>query len=142
MSVLAARQWAEGQPECSWSGHVDSVAETSGAITCPKCARFMSKFRIGAGVGNRLDLCSHCGEFWLDAGEWALLGALELRGRLPAIFSQPWQLGLREREAAEARQQRLLDTLGAEDLARVQDFARWLKSHPQRALIRRQLDQG
>jgi Zn-finger nucleic acid-binding protein len=140
VSVLQARQWAETQSDAAWSGHIELVAETTTALTCPKCEHFMGKFRIDAGVGNRLDLCAHCGEFWLDAGEWNLLGALELRDKLPSIFSQPWQLGIRRRESAEDRQRRLLSALGPEDARRVQDFARWLDAHPQAALIRRRLE--
>lgn len=139
VSVLEARQWAESEPGVGWSGHVEAVADSTAALNCPKCHHFMSKFRIDAGVGNRLDLCGHCGEFWLDAGEWNLLGALELRHQLPALFSQPWQLGVRQRESAAEREARLREQLGAEDHARVREFSRWLNAHPQAALIRRSL---
>lgn len=139
--VPAARQWAETTDEPGWCGHVEAmeISDSSGALTCPKCGHFMGKFRIDAGVENRLDLCGHCGEFWLDAGEWKLLGALELRQQLPSIFSQLWQLGIRQREASTDREARLRELLGEADHARVQAFARWLHAHPQAAAIRRHL---
>jgi Zn-finger nucleic acid-binding protein len=142
--VPAARQWAESVDANSWAGHVEAVgiSDSAAAMNCPKCAHFMGKFRIDAGVENRLDLCAHCGEFWLDAGEWNLLGALELRQQLPSLFSQPWQLGVRQREAAVDREQRLRDTLGEADHARVQAFATWLSGHPHASLIRRRLAIG
>lgn len=139
VSALDARQWAELQPAGSWAGPIEELVETSTALNCPKCAHFMSKFRIEAGVTNRLDFCSHCGEFWLDAGEWSLLGALELRAHLPSIFTQPWQVGIRQRESAAAREAELIKALGAADHARVKAFADWLATHPQAARIRRQL---
>lgn len=139
VSALDARQWAESQPAGSWAGSIEELAETSSALNCPKCAHFMSKFRIEAGVTNRLDFCAHCGEFWLDAGEWSLLGALELRAHLPSIFTQPWQLGIRQRESTAAREVELIKALGTADHARVKAFADWLATHPQAARIRRQL---
>ena len=139
VSALDARQWAESQPAGSWAGPIEELTETATALNCPKCAHFMSKFRIEAGVTNRLDFCTHCGEFWLDAGEWSLLGALELRAHLPSIFTQPWQLGIRQRESAAAREAELIKALGAADHARVKAFADWLATHPQAARIRRQL---
>jgi Zn-finger nucleic acid-binding protein len=139
--VLAARQWAETEGADGWSGHVEALAldDSSSALNCPKCGHFMCKFRIDAGIDYRLDLCGHCGEFWLDAGEWNLLGALELRQRLPAIFSQPWQLEIRQRESQAERETRLRAALGDGDYARVAEFARWLRAHPQAAQIRRHL---
>ncbi len=141
LPVPAARQWAETTDEPGWCGHVEAIeiSDSSAALTCPKCRHFMGKFRIDAGIDNRLDLCSHCGEFWLDAGEWNLLGALELRQQLPSIFSQLWQLGIRQREASTHRELRLLEELGEADYATVQNFARWLRDHPQSSLIRRHL---
>ena len=28
------------------------------AITCPKCSRIMTKYKLTGGVANRLDVCS------------------------------------------------------------------------------------
>lgn len=141
--VPAARQWAESAEETGWTGHVEAIgiSDSGAALTCPKCRHFMGKFRIDAGVDNRLDLCGHCGEFWMDAGEWNLLGALELRQHLPSIFSQLWQVGIRQREAGASREGRLRELLGDADHARVQDFARWLRAHPHADAIRRHLGQ-
>jgi Zn-finger nucleic acid-binding protein len=141
LAVPVARQWAESGGETAWAGHVEAIeiSDSGAALTCPKCRHFMGKFRIDAGVDNRLDLCGHCGEFWLDAGEWNLLGALELRQHLPSIFSQMWQLGIRQREAAAHREGRLRELLGDADHARVQEFARWLRGHAQAEAIRRYL---
>src|SRR3954470_23173065 len=41
-------------------------ADSIGAKKCPKCRSLMSKYRINADKGNRLDYCPHCEEIWLD----------------------------------------------------------------------------
>lgn len=139
VGVLEARQWAERHSSADAGTAEREPMDTAVALTCPKCRHFMTKFRIQADVGNRLDLCAHCGEFWLDAGEWGLLGALDLRTQLPDIFSAPWQLGIRQREAERQQEARLVEVLGEADHARLLACRDWLRGHPQAALIRRQL---
>ena len=94
VSLLHYRDWAERQPAHETSVELAAEAEageTSHALSCPKCAKLMSKFQISGARANRLDLCGTCDEAWLDSGEWQLLKALELSQRMPAIFTDAWQ---------------------------------------------------
>lgn len=143
VSVLAARDWAEGHPAPVEPSRAEATApetsDTGSAITCPKCRHFMAKYRIEAGVGNRLDVCGHCGEFWADGGEWRLLASLDLIAKLPEVFSAPWQVGIRHREVAAAQEARIAAVLGEEDHARLLALKGWLADHPHAALILREL---
>ena len=84
IDILAYRMWLEGRPSHKKS-QVDlpkCVEDSSKAVMCPKCAKIMMKFNISGDVNNRLDLCSYCGEVWLDGGEWQLLEQLTIRHHL------------------------------------------------------------
>lgn len=100
----------------------------------------MTKYRFDGAVANKLDLCGHCGEIWLDGGEWALLGSLDLQSRLPAVFTEPWQRNLRRERQDHAADVRLSAKVGPLDLERVKEFARWLDAHPHAAELRQYLN--
>lgn len=106
------------------------VEDSSIALCCPKCRRFMSKFRLSADARNQIDLCVHCDEAWLDRGEWQLLDRLALAGKLPQVFTQPWQNRVRNAEAERRSEQRWKERLGA-DYERAQITREWLRSHPE-----------
>lgn len=135
VSLLHYRDWAERQP----AGEVptalmaeEQAGETAHALSCPKCARMMSKFQISGTRANRLDLCGRCDEAWLDDGEWQLLKALELSHRMPAIFTDAWQRQVRREASEEARRQRFRRIAGDEAIARADEIRAWLEKHPQR----------
>ena len=135
VSLLHYRDWAERQPAHETSVELAAEAEageTSHALSCPKCAKLMSKFQISGTRGNRLDLCTSCDEAWLDGGEWQLLKALELSRKMPAIFSEAWQRRVRQESAEQARRERFTRLAGAEAVARADEVRAWLKDHPQR----------
>ena len=92
----------------------------------------MTKYKISGEINNRLDLCDHCGEVWIDSGEWQLLAALDLQDRMGAIISEPWQrkLAVDQGEITYEEQQR--DLLGEETYDKVRDFRDWLDLHPQK----------
>ncbi|HLA31771.1 MAG TPA: zf-TFIIB domain-containing protein [Pseudomonas sp.] len=135
VSLLYYRDWAERQPqseEPALQAEVEGVNESRQALTCPKCAKLMSKFQISGTRGNRLDLCGSCDEAWLDGGEWQLLKALELSHKMPSIFTEAWQRKVRQQACEEARRQRFGRLLGEQAVARADEIRDWLKDHPQR----------
>lgn len=136
--LLYYRDWVERQPvdsadaELTAEEALHEVGESSHALSCPKCAKLMSKYQISGTRANRLDLCGSCDEAWLDGGEWQLLKALELSRKMPAIFTDAWQRQVRQEASEQARRERFSRQLGAEAIARADEVRTWLKDHPQR----------
>jgi Zn-finger nucleic acid-binding protein len=110
----------------------EEVQDTSTAITCPKCARLMTKYKMSGFVANRLDVCPGCDEAWLDGGEWELLKALELSRKMPVVFTEQWQRNIRKQIAAETRRGILRRAIGEESLQRAEEFKGWLQEHSHR----------
>lgn len=140
LSLINYRYWAQHAELAKEAGELESL-EASGdteekAQVCPKCARLMTKFKIGLMTANQLDLCSHCDEAWLDKGEWRLLKQLELHGQLPKIFTEAWQRGIRKERMYNLVKQRYIDMIGTEDFDRVEQFKQWLDQHPNREDIK------
>lgn len=144
VSVLGFRAWAEDHAPVSdraRSVKLTSLPQDSSlALKCAKCARLMTKYRIDDEVANKLDLCAHCGEIWLDGGEWALLGALDLQSQLPAIFTEPWQRAVRREAVDRSVDARLAAKVGPLDFDRVREFALWLDTHPHALELRAYLN--
>lgn len=137
VSLLYYRDWAERTHHPQHEGEPEpkvNATETPTALTCPKCSRLMSKFRISGKQHNRVDLCAGCDEAWLDGGEWELLQELNLRARLPEIFTPHWQKRVRDEATEQARQERFSRIFG-EDFERIQAFREWLNTHPEREQI-------
>jgi Zn-finger nucleic acid-binding protein len=139
VSLLYYRHWAETQkappPESDAApGAVDAV-DTTVAMTCPKCSRIMTKYKLSCGVANRLDVCPVCDEAWLDRGEWALLEAMQLSHRMPAIFTEQWQRRIRRESSEETRRSILKRMIGEEACERVDAFRAWLQDHARRSDI-------
>lgn len=115
------------------------IEDNDKAQTCPKCARLMTKFRIGVPSSHRLDLCTGCDEAWLDNGEWNLLKQLDVCGKLPKIFTDAWQRNIR----IDRQQQRLDDRyeslLGLDDFQKLRDFKQWLDGHDEKTKIKHYL---
>jgi len=136
VSLLYYRDWAErhrNEPTDTVNEQaVVDVADTSTAVTCPKCGRLMTKYKISGCVANRLDVCPGCDEAWLDGGEWELLKALELSRNMPTVFTEQWQRSIRRQVAEDARRGILRKTIGEASLARVEDFKLWLGAHEHR----------
>lgn len=138
LSLLVYRGWLETHGGAPTSVEPDATLQEDGegARLCPKCNRFMTKFAIHASTGNRLDLCQHCDEVWLDDGEWPLLQHLRLLPELPKVFTDAWQFQIRRQQRDRTRKDRLRSQLGEEDYSRVHDFSDWLHDHPLRHRIR------
>ena len=137
VALLYYRDWAERHAgdaiELSADHSVDEeVEDTSTAISCPKCARLMTKYKMSGFVANRLDVCPGCDEAWLDGGEWELLKALELSRKMPVVFTEQWQRNIRKQIAEETRRGILRKAIGDESLQKAEVFKLWLKEHPRR----------
>ena len=75
--------------------------ETSKAMLCPITGRLMTKYKIAKDTEHRLDLSPTISAIWMDRGEWALLKANGLAGKLNNIFTDHWQHDLRAQESAD-----------------------------------------
>ena len=132
LSLVSYRHWRERQPAHDDAPHDApvEVADTPLALQCPKCERFMSKFRLTADTRNHVDLCVHCDEVWLDNGEWRLIDSLALAGSLTRVFTQPWQSRVRHDEAERRAEERWAERLGA-DYERARETLAWLRDNAQ-----------
>ena len=130
VSLLYYRHWAETRnaptAELTNAAATVETTDTTTAITCPKCARVMAKYKMTGRLANRLDVCSTCDEAWLDGGEWELLEALQLSLKIPAIFTEAWQRRIRRELTEETRRSILTRMIGEEGTVRVEDFRSWL----------------
>lgn len=142
VSLLYYRDWAErfGVAALADSEQAEEVAaeeveNTHAAMGCPKCSRIMTKYRISSGHDNRLDLCGHCDEAWLDKDEWSLLKSLNMGSKMPAVFTEQWQRQVRQQVTEESRRQRFVDMLGEEVVKEADNIRQWMSDSPQRAQI-------
>lgn len=131
LSLVSWRNWREHatlEPPAADAGGA-KVSDSASALRCPKCERFMTKFRFAADARNQIDFCTHCDEVWLDHGEWELLERFALTDQLSMVFSQPWQNRVRSDEARLRQEERWRAQFGA-DFARVRDMRAWIAAHP------------
>jgi len=132
VSLLYYRHWAETQKEPVDAQTKPAAAiettDTTAAVTCPKCARVMTKYKIDGAVANRVDVCPSCDEAWLDGGEWELLEALHLSLKIPAILTDAWQRRIRNELTAETRRSILTRMIGEAGTKRVEEFRTWLEA--------------
>lgn len=131
IDLLAYRVWTESHAPTAQHKTVTPQAteDTKRAFACPKCSKLMTKYRIADEVENKVDLCSYCGEIWLDGGEWELLVDLDLQRSIPQILSEPWQKGIRKRHAAQSVEEKFEALLGAADYEKVNAFRAWMFAH-------------
>ncbi|OZG71792.1 hypothetical protein BTA51_19380 [Hahella sp. CCB-MM4] len=140
LPLLNYRHWVQQQNEPVEKVEVEVLPEDSDhAKVCPKCSRLMTKFRIDLSTQNKLDLCTHCDEAWLDKGEWKLLKQLELAGQLPKIFTEEWQRELRRQQQINRVNQRYQESIGEEDFEKVREFKSWMLQHEKQVEIRQYL---
>ncbi len=136
VDLLTYRHWAETRSDeddvVHGEGETASLIEgNSQALVCTKCSHIMTKFSISGATSNKIDVCATCHDAWLDAGEWQLLGALHLQGKLAEIVTDPWQKALRAQSVASMREERL-QTLFGDELPRLKALRDWLAEHPAR----------
>lgn len=109
-----------------------TVEDSEQAKLCPKCSRFMTRYTIGEGSENKLELCSGCDEAWLDHGEWQLLKALDLQNKLPAIFTEAWQRNIRLKKQEASLKANYKERLGEEVFDKADEFKQWLEQQENR----------
>lgn len=132
LPLMNYRFWAEHEHHVK-DESTDLVEEPDGAKQCPKCQRMMTKYRIGAHTNNRIELCSHCDEVWLDAGEWGLVKHLHLEDKLSSIFTEAWQRNIRRQKEADSLRKHYEELIGKEEFERLLTFKTWLDQHPKRS---------
>lgn len=137
VSLLYYRDWAEREEPVAPAATLSAepADDTQAALTCPKCSKLMTKYRISGCRNNRLDLCASCDEAWLDGGEWELLKSLELSRLMPMVFTEEWQRKLRQQEIEANREERLAKLVSDEDVEKAKVAREWLKNHPNKAEI-------
>ena len=96
----------------------------------------MTKFLMGIDSENRIELCTHCDEAWLDKGEWRLLKALDLHDKLPRIFTDAWQRNIRLERQSQSVARHYQGLLGVADFNKSAEFKRWLDQHPKKEHIK------
>jgi hypothetical protein len=102
----------------------------------------MMKYKLTGTVSNRLDVCSLCDEAWLDRGEWELLEALHLSHLMPSIFTEAWQRRIRREMVEGTRRMSLSRLVGDAAVARIEEFAAWLKGNKHKSQILQYLYRG
>jgi len=135
LPLMNYRYWSERSHEVS-NISTELAEETSGAKQCPKCQRLMSKFKLGVATKNRLELCGHCDEVWLDTGEWDLVKKLDLHEKLSSVFTDAWQRNILKQREASSLRDHYSQVLGEKDFEKVNEFKLWLDKHPKRAEIK------
>lgn len=144
VSLMNYRYWADQQKQNTTQSEAfnqDAVAvdDNGKAQVCPKCSKLMTKFSVGSGASNRLDLCTSCDEAWLDKGEWSLLKQLDLSDKLPKIFTEAWQRNIRFARKEKIHKKRYEELLGGDDFETLDAFKQWLDHHPKSAQIKQYL---
>ncbi len=123
------RDWAEkncAEPVFSDDISLSATGDTKTAISCPKCGKLMTKYKMDSKVKNHLDVCHSCDEAWLDGGEWELLKQLNLSFSLPKVFTQSWQKKINKESCANKRREILKGTIGDDITAVVDEFKKVL----------------
>lgn len=139
VSLMNYRYWLDKNGGVV-AGEMQSPTEVpvviASARSCPKCSRLMTKYQVGATTAHQLDLCGSCDEAWLDKGEWQLLKALDLHGKLPKIFTDAWQRNIRKARQEASLQERYEKVLGVDDFAKAKEFKTWVYTHPHKEAIK------
>jgi len=136
LPLMNYRYWSEHTHEVSnTETNLEIAQEPAAAKQCPKCRGMMTKYRIGPSTQNRLELCDHCDEVWLDAGEWTLVKKLDLHNKLSSVFTQAWQRNIRKQKEADNIRKHYEQLLGVDDFSKIQTFKQWLDQHNKRSDI-------
>ncbi len=139
LPLINYRYWLETIGESIDNDNVDQHVEaddSKAAKLCPKCGKMMTKYRIGYDQENRVELCGHCDEAWLDSGEWQLLKSLELQDDLSEVFTDAWQRKLRIDHEKQKWDQHFTQLFGVEDFKKISEFKSWIDQHPEAADIK------
>lgn len=131
-------EWREGHAPSAADGALPSaedVGDVKRPKLCPQDGRIMGRYKVGGEGSFWLDRCGTCGGVWFDGDEWDATVAAGLLAELPAVVSDAWQRDVEAAEAADRREARLRERVGADDLERADAFRAWLWAHPERSLL-------
>ena len=101
------------------------------ARICPESGRLLLRYRVGHGLGFHVDRSPVTGGVWLDRGEWDALKSKGLHVALHLIFTAAYQQQVRSAEYARTLNDTFKQRIGAENFARVEEFARWVERQPE-----------
>ena len=140
LSLMNYRFWVDRYDTVNKPTQELAVAQDNQkALSCPKCSRLMTKFKVGNETPHRIDLCTGCDEAWFDEGEWSLLKQLDLHDKLPKIFTEAWQRNIRVKRQQDFVDQKYQALLGADDFERLATFKKWLDEQPHKEDIKQYL---
>ncbi|MCL4211593.1 MAG: zf-TFIIB domain-containing protein, partial [Phycisphaerales bacterium] len=112
-----------------------TVAGSRKAKLCPECGHLMIRYRVAHDIDFQVDRCNHCNGVWLDRDEWEVLRRQGLHRDLHRVFSEPWQLRLRQEEAQQALEAIYERKLGTEVYHEIRRIRAWIDGHPERSTL-------
>lgn len=113
----------------------DPVSDSANAKLCPKCQRFLTRYRILPEARFQVERCATCNGVWFDQAEWEVVREHRLQDKVNLLFTQPWQARVRAVEARRAMERLYLERFGADTYERIQQMRDWLLAQPQRAAL-------
>lgn len=113
----------------------DPVTDSPAAKLCPKCQRFLTRYRILPEARFLVERCATCNGVWFDQAEWEVVREHRLQDKVILLFTQPWQARVRAVEARRAMERLYLERFGTDTYQRVQQIRDWLLAQPQRAAL-------
>jgi len=144
IEILNYRHWCEqtsNNIKEQNSPGLNEPQDSSNALICPQCHKLMTKFGISGKTTNKLDLCSNCGRFWVDGGEWNLIKALNLDTHLTKVFNEPWQKAIRAERALLEKDNVLQKLLSKEDYQQLKRIKDWIDKQPCKKQITEYINQ-
>lgn len=127
--------WKEQQPEIPMPTSEEPMATQAEepkhkALICPESGRLLLRYRVGHGLPFHIARSPATGGVWLEKGEWEALKSKGLHVSLHLVFTAAYQRQIRSAVYMQALSDTFRDRIGAEDFAKVGEFAVWLIHHP------------
>lgn len=138
IEILSYRMWCEGNTEKQakkYQAKEISTTDSKHTLVCPKCDKIMTKFQMSADTTNKIDLCSQCGRFWLDGGEWNLLGNINLENDITSIFNEPWQKLIKKQLSLKSFEDKYRERIGEVDFIKAKNFRNWVNTHSNKKIL-------
>lgn len=133
--LQAYLNWKEQQPEMPIPISEESIPTQTEepkhkALICPESGRVLLRYRVGHGLPFHIARSPATGGVWLEKGEWGALKSKGLHLSLHLIFTAAYQRQIRSAVYTQTLTDTFRDRIGAEDFAKVGEFAAWLIHHP------------
>lgn len=109
--------------------YMQSPFDTKAAL-CPECRRYLSRAKVNLKTPFYVERCMQCRGIWCDYGEWDILERLGLHTTIEQLFSNDWQIKVRENQFSQQERQATIEKLGIELATRVFQLAEDLGNHP------------